>query len=178
VPVRRWRGRLIALIAGAGAVAAAVAVFTGGYLVGNHVDRTDLQAGMRASMRHRAAEVMPFDLNVTTHTFTKISQGGVQQVVANSGSDRADIDLIRGHLRQLASRFANGEFSDPATIHGADMPGLTALEAAGGRLTVTYAEIPRGATITYTSTDQDLINTIHTWFDAQTHDHSMPGMGG
>ena len=176
--VRRWRGGLIAVIAGAGVVAAAAAVFAAGCLLGNHFDRIDHQAGMQASMQERAAQVMPFDLNATTHTFTKTSQGGIQQIVANSACDQADIDLIRGHLRQEATRFANGEFTDPATIHGADMPGLKTLQAAGGRLTVTYAQVPAGAAITYTATEPDLINAIHTWFDAQTHEHSMPGMGG
>jgi hypothetical protein len=102
----------------------------------------------------------------------------VEQVVANSASDLADIDLIRGHLRREADHFAHGDFSDSAAIHGADMPGLKALTAAHESLHVTYTEVPGGAQITYTSEDPTTTAAVHTWFDAQSHDHAMPGMGG
>ena len=128
-------------------------------------------------MADRAASIMPFDLNATTHTFTKTDNGGVQQVVANDQADQTDITLIRQHLQHEADQFAAGNYADPATIHGADMPGLHELQSNPQRVQVHYEEIPAGARITYSSTDPALIAALHCWFDAQTHDHNMPGMG-
>src|SRR5215218_5337332 len=52
------------------------------------------------AMADRAAQVMPFDLNATTHTFTKTDTGGVEHVVANDPGDQRNITLIRQHLQK------------------------------------------------------------------------------
>jgi hypothetical protein len=83
------------------------------------------------TMSDRASQVMPFDLAATTHTFTKSDTGGVETVTALDPSDHRNIDLIRGHLQYEAGQFHNGNYSDPAKIHGMEMPGLKELE--GGR---------------------------------------------
>lgn len=175
-PVRRRLPLALAVAAGAVVVAA---VFAAGYLTAsNRADPggdDDL-----AAMNARAAAVMPFDLDATRHTFTKNDRGGVEEVVVDDPADRRNLDLIRDHLRHVATEFARGNFADPTTIHGADMPGLARLRDAGaaGRLEVTYEDLPTGARITYGCADPDVVVAIHDWFDAQTHDHAMPGMGG
>jgi hypothetical protein len=169
------RRRLLALASAVAAVVAvAVALFAAGHLTAHRHGGNSRPV----SMQHSAAQVMPFDLNATTHTFSKTNSGGVEQVIVNSPSDRANIDLIRGHLRQETTKFTKGDFTDSAAIHGTGMPGLKKLQEATGRLHVTYAEVAGGARITYTSPDREVIAAIHSWFDAQTHDHAMPGMGG
>lgn len=160
-----------AALAGVGVVVA-VGLFAGGYAYADH------RRGDTATMDARAAAVMPFDLTATAHTFTKNDHGGVEQVVVKDPADQHNLDLIRSHLQHEATEFANGNFADPAAIHGADMPGLTRLQAATGRLTITYQALPTGARITYSATDLDVVAAIHDWFDAQTSDHAMPGMGG
>jgi hypothetical protein len=134
--------------------------------------------GNEHAMAQRAAQVMPFDLNATTHTFTKTGTGGVEKVVANRSTDQRNISLIRQHLSMEAGKFAQGDYSDPATIHGTGMPGLQELRAAGTRVRIDYAEVPAGATITYSATDPVLVAALHSWFDAQSSQHAMPGMGG
>ncbi len=129
-------------------------------------------------MASRAQQVMPFDLNRTTHTFTKTDDGGIQRVVVKDPGDTQNKDLIRAHLRSEARSFRSGNYSDPAKIHGMDMPGVDALEQGVSRVKVVLVEIPGGAQITYTSTEPSLVAAIHDWFDRQSSDHSMPGMGG
>src|SRR5215204_747847 len=51
------------------------------------------------------SEVMPFDLNKTTHIFRMTEAGGVQQVVAKDTNDAAQIALIQQHLQHEAMRF-------------------------------------------------------------------------
>ncbi|GAA1581604.1 hypothetical protein GCM10009789_39230 [Kribbella sancticallisti] len=44
--------------------------------------------------------------------------GGVQKVAANNATDTTQIELIRGHLREEATKFSRGDFADrrPSTV--------------------------------------------------------------
>lgn len=92
--------------------------------------------------------------------------------------DARNRDLIRAHLRSEAESFRSGNYSDPAKIHGMDMPGVDALQQGASRVKVALVEVPGGAQITYTSTEPSLVAALHDWFDRQSSDHAMPGMGG
>ncbi|MEH0938594.1 hypothetical protein [Micromonospora psammae] len=116
---------------------------------------------------------MPFDLERTTHQFTKTDTGGVQTVVADDPQDTTQITLIQRHLTAEVDRFRRGDFTDPARIHGNQMPGLEALRAHGGRITIDYEPTPDGGRATYTTSDAQLRNALHHWFDAQVSDHGQ-----
>lgn len=120
----------------------------------------------------QGAEVMPFDLERTTHIFEKREDGGLQQVVADDPDDAEQIRLIRGHLLEEAERFREGDFHDPAMIHGEDMAGLHELMLGAERIKIVYSELPDGAQIQYTTDDTELVAAIHAWFDAQLADHA------
>lgn len=124
----------------------------------------------------RGATVMPFDQAKTMHHFVTNETGGVESVLAMDPNDSTQVELVRQHLKEEATRFAGGDFSDPAAIHGQDMPGLKALQAGRDRLSVEYGELPDGARITYASTDPQLVAAIHSWFGAQTSDHGEHAM--
>jgi hypothetical protein len=127
----------------------------------------------QAEVAAKGASVMPFDLERTTHRFTKADTGGVQTVVADNPADTDQIDLIRQHLRMETDRFSRGDYTDPSRIHGNDMPGLAALRDGATRITVTYRDDPAGGQITYTTTDPALVPALHAWFDAQVSDHGQ-----
>lgn len=128
--------------------------------------------------RH-GAHVMPFSLEQTTHIFTKTVQGGVQQVIVKDDSNTEQVELIREHLSEIATEFTQGNFSDPAEIHGDDMPGLAELRAAqAGQIRIVYKELPGGAEIDYSTSDARLIIAIHQWFDAQLSDHARHAIPG
>ncbi|SDN31572.1 hypothetical protein SAMN04488074_1464 [Lentzea albidocapillata subsp. violacea] len=114
---------------------------------------------------------MPFDLERTTHQFTKTDTGGVQTVIADDPQDTAQITLIQQHLTAEVDRFRRGDFTDPARIHGNEMPGLESLRAHGGRIAIEYENTRDGARATYTTADVELRNALHAWFDAQVGDH-------
>lgn len=159
---------------------AAVGVVVTGLVAGGvyAVARRHDSTPSSTAMTKRAQQVMPFDLNRTTHTFTKTADGGVQRVVVKDPADTRNRDLIRSHLRSEAQSFRSGNYSDPAKIHGMDMPGVDELQRGASRVKVVLVEIPDGAQITYTSTEPTLVSAIHGWFDRQASDHAMPGMGG
>jgi len=127
----------------------------------------------------RGMHVMPFDLKQTQHIFSKTETGGVQQVIVRNPSNAQQIELIRQHLTKISQEFAHGDFSNPAKIHGQDMPGLAELrKAKPGQLDVEYKELENGAEITYSSKEPGLIDAIHRWFDAQLADHGSDAIPG
>jgi len=125
----------------------------------------------------RGAEVMPFDLEQTLHVFEKLDNGGLQRVVVKEPSNKEQISLIQRHLKEEAEKFRRGDFSDPARIHGQDMPGLAELKSAAGKIEVAYAPLPDGAQIRYTTKEPALVMALHHWFDAQVSDHGRHASG-
>ena len=125
----------------------------------------------------RGAQVMPFDLEETLHVFEKLDDGGLQKVTVKDLSNKEQIPLIQAHLEEEAEKFRWGDFSDPARIHSANMPGLAELKSAAGKIEVVYAPLPDGARIRYTTKDPALVIAIHQWFDAQVSDHGRHASG-
>jgi hypothetical protein len=130
-------------------------------------------------VRERGADVMPFQMEATTHIFTKTPIGGVQRVVAKDANDEEQIELIRAHLKEIAHSFSRGDFSAPTHVHGAAMPGLATLQSAGaGALTIRYDDVKAGAEIHYSSGNPKIVGALHEWFDAQLTDHGPDAMQG
>jgi hypothetical protein len=127
----------------------------------------------------RGSHVMPFDLEQTTHVFTKTETGGIQQVVVKDKANTSQIKLIREHLSKISQEFKQGDFSNPAKVHGDNMPGLSELrKAKPGELQIAYRELAGGAEITYQSNNPSLQNGLHQWFDAQLSDHARHAVAG
>jgi len=147
----------VAVLAAGGAVAA---VAMGGE-----------ERSREAAVAERGATVMPFSLDATTHVFDATATGGSQRVVADDPRDRDQIRLIRQHLREEAAAFQRGDFADPASIHGEEMPGLAALQGGFKRIEVSYLDLPDGAEIAYRTDDPALAAALADWFEAQLRDH-------
>lgn len=120
------------------------------------------------SMSHN---VMPFEMAKTIHVFRMTESGGVQRVIVKDRGEAEQIKLIQQHLAEEAARFQHGDFSDPASLHGARMPGLTDLQRDAVRIKISYAKLPEGAEITFETTDLHLVTAIHRWFGAQLSEH-------
>jgi hypothetical protein len=131
----------------------------------------ELPESRQAHIHQMGHNVMPFDLNMTTHIFKMTETGGIQRVIAKDRSDANQIMLIQQHLHHEAELFQKGDYSDPATLHGEDMPGLKELHEGAARVTVTYAPLPAGAEITFSTNDPLLLTAIHQWFGAQLSEH-------
>jgi len=125
----------------------------------------------------RGAQVMPFDLEQTMHVFQPLADGGLQSVTAKDPANSQQIALIQAHLQEEAAKFRQGDFSDPAKIHGEDMPGLAALKAGAQHIGIQYTPLSNGAQIRYTTADPALIMALHQWFAAQLADHGHHASG-
>jgi len=129
------------------------------------------QANSQTTVHDMSSQVMPFDLGQTTHIFEMTESGGIQQVIADDPSDSAQIALIQQHIQHETMLFSAGDFSDPTSLHGADMPGVKELAAGVAQIKIEYAPLPNGAQIAFTTQDLHLITAIHRWFGAQLSDH-------
>lgn len=125
----------------------------------------------QAHVAARGAQVMPFNLEETTHIFKPLPKGGLQTVVADNPADTQQISLIQTHLQSEADKFSSGDFSDPAAIHGEAMPGLSELAEGSQNIQIQYASLPNGGEIRYLTQDPALISALHDWFAAQRSDH-------
>jgi hypothetical protein len=160
-------------------LAIVVALGVIGAVVGVVVTSTRDDAPSRQdTVAARGAAVMPFDLEATTHTFDATDTGGVQTVVADDPTDNEQIALIRSHLQEEVRRFRRGDFGDPESIHGHDMPGLRTLAAHADSLDITYGELDRGGEVIYTSADPTIVTALHDWFAAQLRDHGPHAQAG
>ena len=125
----------------------------------------------QAEVAMRGAQVMPFDLEKTTHHFEPLPDGGLQTVVVDAPIDPEQVELIQSHLQEETAKFQAGDFSDPAAIHGDAMPGLKQLKAGHRDMTVEYTALPDGGQIRYATQQPVLIAAVHDWFAAQRSDH-------
>ena len=127
----------------------------------------------------RGVHVMPFDLELTTHIFSKSAKGGIQKVIVKDLANIKQIKLIREHLSKITCEFQQGNFSNPEKIHGDTMPGLEVLRKAKSKeINFVYKDLPGGAEITYFTDNPVLITAIHEWFDAQLSDHARHAISG
>jgi predicted outer membrane protein len=123
----------------------------------------------------RGPNVMPFDLTQTLHDFQSVKEGGILTVTANDPKNEIQIQLIREHLQKEFQKFTQGNFSDPASLHGENMPGLSAMATGIKRIKINYAALLNGARLTFVTSDPALVNAIHQWFAAQRMDHHHHG---
>ena len=137
---------------------------------------TPAQISRQAQVHTMGGQVMPFDLDKTTHIFDTTETGGVQRVVVKDSRDADQIALVQQHLQHEAMQFRAGDFADPASIHGTEMPGLRDLAAGAAKISVEYTALPNGTQIAYTTQDPQLITALHQWFGAQLSDHGHDAM--
>jgi len=131
----------------------------------------------QALVRNLGRQVMPFDLDQTTHNFKTTDTGGIETVIAKDPTNTEQIALIQAHLQHETMRFRTGDFSDPTAIHGVDMPGLGELAAGTANIQFNYTALPNGAQITYDTQDPRLVRALHHWFAAQLSDHGHDATG-
>ncbi|MEO7041252.1 MAG: hypothetical protein ABI035_03220 [Gemmatimonadaceae bacterium] len=130
------------------------------------------------SIHHMSHNVMPFNMSKTLHIFTMTESGGVERIVARAPIERDQIAMIQQHLKLEAEKFQRGDYSDPAKLHGTDMPGLKELRKGASGIKVSYTKLSAGAEIKFETTDLHLLTAIHRWFGAQLSEHGADAEAG
>ncbi len=128
----------------------------------------DTAAQHHATVMSHGAQVMPFDRKAAMHMFTPTSRGGTLELMVHS-MNATQITIVRAHLRSEAAKFAVGDYSDPAYIHGKSMPGLKGMEQ--NVIAVRYSDTSMGGRIVFWGSDRQAIESVHKWLAAQRADH-------
>lgn len=132
---------------------------------------TALAQSTQEHIHHMAHSVMPFDLAKTTHIFRMTDSGGVQRVIVKDATATDQVAMIQKHLEHEAEAFRRGDYSDPESLHGKDMPGLKELQTRAKEIIVVYSPLPNGAEINFITTNLHLLTAVHRWFGAQLSEH-------
>lgn len=143
-----------------------------------HADEKNANA--QPTSQHRASPAdSVFPAGQTESSFTRTVHGGVQHVIAKAASDTEVIKLIQAHLRNLAERFRQGDFSVTERMHGANMPGLAQLkQAQADDIKFEYRALDHGGQIHYSSEYPQYVSALHEWLDAQARDHGNANLPG
>ena len=100
------------------------------------------------------ASVMQFEMAKTLHVFKMTETGGVQQVVVRNEGDKgpgaAHTAAPSARGQQIS---AGGDYSDPAALHGLDMPGLKELQVGARLMKITYSALTNGGEINFWTND-------------------------
>lgn len=121
-------------------------------------------------INHRGDHAMGFSHTKTTHHFRLTSEGGVIEVTANDKDDAASRDQIRRHLKHIAVKFSEGDFSAPMFIHGEDPPGVEAMKQLKIEIKYQYEEIDRGAKVRISTDKAEVVIAIHEFLRFQIKD--------
>ena len=132
---------------------------------------TVLAQSQQEHVHQMSHSVMPFDMLKTVHFFKMTESGGIERVLAKDPNDIEQVILIQEHLKHESERFQHGDYSDPAKLHGTDMPGLKELQSGTAGIKISYKALSAGAEITFETTDLHLLTAIHRWFGAQLSEH-------
>ena len=141
------------------------------FALANAVTSLQAQPTAQEHVHQMSHNVMPFDITQALHFFKMTEEGGVMRVITRSQRDSDQVVLIQRHLQHEGERFQKGDYSDPAKLHGASMPGLKDLQEGASKIRVTYKSLPDGAELTFETKDIHLLTAIHRWFGAQLSEH-------
>jgi hypothetical protein len=130
------------------------------------------QAHREAEMKKRGAVAMGFDQEKTTHHFRLTAQGGFIQVEVNDPADRTSRDSIRAHLKDIADRFASGDFSKPFLTHDETPPGVPTMQQLKSAISYRFEETSRGGRVRISAIGSAALDAVHDFLRYQIKEHA------
>ena len=125
-----------------------------------------------AELGQRAATVMGFEQDRTTHHFLLFKDGGAIDVSVKDAGDVKNREAIRSHLPHIAMMFGSGNFDAPMLVHDSPrVPGTTVMKARKSSIRYQYAEMPNGGRVTITTADQAALDAVHAFLRYQIAEH-------
>lgn len=144
-----------------------------------HQHRDSASAGARgdsayAAMQARGKQVMGVDQYSSVHRFDALPDGGRIEL-QRPDADSADVEVIRDHLRDIARRFAAGDFSLPGIVHDGEVPGTRTLAERRGHLHYEFRPLPKGGEVRITTHDGPALAAIRDFMSFQRREHHAAG---
>jgi hypothetical protein len=128
-----------------------------------------------ASLQARGERAMGVDQYSSTHLFIPLADGGRIELQRDA-ADLVGERTIRGHMGDIATRFAAGDFRIPGVVHATSVvPGTDVMRARRERISYTVEELPRGAALRIGSNDSAAVRAIHDFLAFQRGEHRAGG---
>jgi len=122
------------------------------------------------ALQKRGARVMGVDQYTSLHKFEALTDGGRIELVRDI-DDSVGVRAIREHLRTVAHRFAEGDFSASAAVHAREVPGSSVMRARRKAIRYEVRPLPRGGELRIITTDREALRAIHEFLAFQRADH-------
>ncbi|MCE9602940.1 MAG: hypothetical protein K8S21_12110 [Gemmatimonadetes bacterium] len=124
-----------------------------------------------AGVQARGAAVMGVDQYTSTHVFEPLADGG-RIALQTDSIDTAGEETIRAHMRDIAERFAKGDFTLPGMVHAMpSVPGTAVMTARRAAIRYVVESLPRGAQVRIITRDAEAIKAVHEFLAFQRMDH-------
>lgn len=127
------------------------------------------------ALQARGQEVMGVDQYTSEHVFESLPDGGRIVLDRADSSDRAAIETIRGHMREIAFAFTHGDFTAPFLVHDREVPGTSLMSERARAIRYEVRDRPRGAEVRLATSDSAAVRAIHEFLDFQRRDHRASG---
>lgn len=122
------------------------------------------------ALQARGHAVMGVDQYTSAHRFEMLADGG-RIVLERLEDDSAGVATIRAHMRAVAEAFGKGDFGMSAQVHAMELPGTKVLVARRAHIAYSVLDLPRGAAVRVTTTDEQALAALKAFFDFQNADH-------
>lgn len=124
-----------------------------------------------AGVQSRGNAVMGVDQTTSTHVFEPLPDGG-RIALQTDSVDAAGAETIRAHMRDIADRFAKGDFTLPGMVHAMpSVPGTAVMTARRAGIRYVVEPLPRGAQVRIITRDAEAIAAVHEFLAFQRMDH-------
>ena len=123
----------------------------------------------------RGTKVMGVDQLTARHEFDLLPDGARISLRA-APNDSAGVVAIRAHFRDIARKFARGNFAAPGMVHDRTVPGTRTMTAKRRAIAYRMHELPRGAELWITTEDSTALAAIREFVKFQRADHRAGGM--
>jgi hypothetical protein len=123
-----------------------------------------------ATLQSRGESAMGVDQYTSAHRFEPLSDGGRIELQRDS-TDRAGVQTIRAHMRDIADRFSRGDFTIPGFVHARDVPGTRVMAERKAQITYEARDLPGGGEVRIRTSDPIAVDAIHEFLAFQRTDH-------
>lgn len=123
-----------------------------------------------AALQSRGHEAMGVDQYTSAHRFESLPDGGRIELQRDT-ADRDGVATIRAHMRDIAGRFARGDFSIPGFVHAQDVPGTRVMAERKAQIAYEARDLPGGAEVRIRTTDSTALAAVHEFLAFQRGDH-------
>jgi hypothetical protein len=123
-----------------------------------------------ARLQSRGESAMGVDQYTSAHRFEPLSDGGRIELQRDS-ADRAGVETIRAHMRDIADRFSRGDFTIPGFVHAREVPGTRVMTERKTQITYEARDLPGGAEVRIRASDPVAVDAVRQFLEFQRSDH-------